>query len=584
VLLYFFWVHFQLPQSAPAPYWPEGPQRLSLGLFASLALPAAMWLPSAALALLLRMWPNLGDARQLEARRQVLALDAACYLLLPMVLLVPLLWGYLGNGYIALALCFMGFLTIKAGLLLWVLWRGFLNGTTLRVVGWGRSHSAALFLTALVILFLATAWAQQTGGPSSTESGYLYSAQRLVGMPQEPARKGQPGISMPDSGLRPPQRGRQAYLGELFPGFVAPVFWVGGRLGLLIVTALWSAFLVVVLVKWLLRAGAPPGVAVAATGLVIFSPPLITLCQQVRPEPLCLLLLIIGLDRLDRLGAQPWRAGAGLGVAALILGLLHLDFVPAAVGLLIWGAAQTILTSKGVGRRWLLGLMLAAPIWLLVFLSDWFFAGALSIVQRSEVEPAQALGPVLILALCGLPAAFRFHTQYCFRALTPLVLALGWIWLGGELDPGEHIILSVFLATPLAALCLVPALTALNHPWLRIIAGFPVIMSLGYSWLLHLLPHLRFGFIEGIYSLFGIWPGLYGLSLTKIQAPSGVNSVVLGSLLGVTILGMVVLAVLVWRKAPNPSQVTKPWTEAEALALALLVGGVGLAWIFAKMV
>ncbi|MGD9125321.1 MAG: hypothetical protein PVG60_09520, partial [Desulfarculaceae bacterium] len=268
VLLYFFWMHFQLPQSAPAPYWPEGPQRLSLGLFASLALPAAMWLPSAVLALTLKLCPNLGDTLQQEARRQVLSLDAASYLLLPLVLLVPLLWRYLGNGYVALALCFMGFLTIKAGLLLWTFWRGFLNWTALRVVGWGRSHNAALFLTALVILFLATAWAQQTGGPSSAESGYLYSVQRLVGMPQDQGRRHQTGISMPDPGLKPPPRAGQAYLGELFLGFVAPVFWAGGRLGLVILAALWSAFLVVVMVKWLRRAGAPPGVAVAATGLL----------------------------------------------------------------------------------------------------------------------------------------------------------------------------------------------------------------------------------------------------------------------------------------------------------------------------
>lgn len=595
VLLFLFWHHHLLPDAPPADYWGGAVLPGGLALFAALAIPAAAWAPTLVLGLLVRFGPqDPGHASQ-KILTGALAKDAATYLFLPVAILVPVLWQEISNGFLALGLCFLGLVTAKTLILLWVLWRGFLKPADENSLTDNKAPLSSIFLVALVIFGLSGLWAQQASPPSPQEISYLLAAQAWTHQVEDAhvSPKAPATTSWGHWKDLPPPDPRP-YLKSPFTMLIAPAMALGGLFGVHFLFALLTALLAVLLVRWLKGAGLSVGYAAAAVGIVLASAPVMALTRQIGPELFAMVLLAEGLCLLRVLPTHPWRSGLGLAGAALLLSLLQADFWPLAAGLLVWGI-YTSLRQPGPADNarpaWWLCLGLTAALALVLILAAWINIGTdLPASLRAAASQAGAqkvwglpagpfglglfiIAPVYVLALAGLPSALRLYPKYALMAFIPLVFFAVWLWMGGHF---ARVALTGGLTAglvPVGALFLAPCLSALNRPWLRVLAGLPVVFSLGWSWIMTLMPVLGVSRKLGGNPLVKAVENSLKIDLHRFlpMGPGPTTAVFAWT----TVLALLTmgLALYCWPKArQKEGPDLKPWTKEEVMALALAGG------------
>lgn len=619
LLLSLLWSHLGLPDRPAMGSLARDARPWGLGRFVALAGPLLVFIPSLALLALLWLLPR--DMDPVQARdlaRRVLRLDALTYLALPVFFALPLVWNNLGSGFTALALCCLGLVTYKGGLLLHLWWRGF--GQAAGPAGLGPRGHLALWLALFCLLGGLALWTDQAVSTASDEVGYLIFAHSL-------ARHGtlDPAATLAGQEFKEFYWGRWSHelgfgleqvRGVLFPLLLAPAYFLGGRLGVMLFYAGLLALLAGQLLAWLRQCGLRPAPAACAAGLTLASAPVLLYSQQVFPDLPGMLLLVLGLRLLLVLPRRPWLAGLGLLLAAGLLAGLKSRLAPLSLGIVLVGLAELLAARLGWRRAaWLLaGGALAALLAAWWLPAAWWPAGVKVHLDQAAyqmhrvyyaLQPLviftrgllfdQSFGlvvaaPVLILALAGLPAGLRFFTRPSLHLVVPAVLYLGLIcytrwfqWYGGFAGPGRF--LAVLL--PPAALFLGLVLQALARPWQRLLLAVPAALGLAYTWLNLLAPQLRFARPVGVNPLVEALQADVRLELFHLLPSTFVRSPGLYPW-AVVFLGLCgLLAWWAWRQAARPPQAASPdpappdtaqLLPALALILALLGGGLlGLA-------
>ncbi len=616
VLIWLMWAHLGLADRAQegalaAVARPEG-----LRLFVSLAPALAVWLPSLVLDLLIFLWP--GSRTEARPVRRALRLDAYSYLTLPAFLTLPLVWRELGNGLAALGLAYLGLAAAKGGLLIWVLWRGFLSQGVEPGEGLGPRRQMAVCLVGLALLGPLAGWSHQALSSASDEVGYLllaHSLARHATSDVTQAARDQEYLSFYWARWSPELAFSAQSAGGVFPWLIAPAYWLGGRLGVLLFLAAILALTAGQLLAWLSECRLRPGPAAAATGLTLLSAPVLLISQQVFPDTVGMLLLMVGLRLLLRLEDAPWRRGVGLVVCAVLMVAVKGRLAPLAGGLLLLGGCQLLARRLGWGVVAALaaGLVLAAGVMALWLPREWWPGWVWSQVdilrwnlERAghPLQPALILlrglaldqtfgllvvAPVFVLALAGVPAGLRFRLRPALQVLVPLLIYLAvlcytrWFqWYGGFAGPARFLA----AALPPLALFLGLALSALERPWLRLLACLPASLTLLYSWLTCLVAQARYSPPLGVNPLLRGLQDNLGLDLHHLLPSTFTRSPALKPwtlALAVMVAG---LAWFTWRRlareqapaAPDrPAVSTGPppaafsGTELSALALALLL-------------
>ncbi len=613
LLMGMLWAHQDLPDRPLLGAMGQAARPAGLRAFASLALPAVVFLPSLALALLVSLLPPQRRSWALPAVRRALRQDAASYLVLPAMLLLPVLWRELGNGFLALGLLFMGALSFKAAVLLRFLWGGLLKPWPGESGRLGARGQVAVFVAAMVVLGFAAVWVNQAVSTTAEEAGWLLEAEALQRGPdfaessqeQRQAAREFYWSGGPEQAVPPPGQD------TLFALFIAPVQAVGGRLGVLLLFAALMAAMACQLLAWLEEVGAPRGAAAAAAGLVLLSAPVWVAGQQVLPDVPAMLLFVLGLRLLTGLEGRSPSAALGLAVVAAALAGLKLRLAPLAGGLVAWGGVSLAARRWGWLKATLAGLGLVA----LAVAGAWWlprgwwpravaFSWGEALAQLQEAPglaraALQALAglaldqnygvlvtaPVYLLALAGVPAALARRPRAALQALVPAALYLAavclirWhLWYGGQAGPGR--LLAV--ALPALALPLAMALEGLRRPWWRLWALVLAALSLAYTWLITLAPAWRFSLPSGVNPLAASLEDALGLFLRQLLPSLLTPSPVLAPwLVGSTAL-VLLLALAVWRhtRREDAAPVPSP-SPREALAVPFICAGLllgALAW------
>jgi hypothetical protein len=638
ILLSLLWDHLGLPDRPQMGAMAAAAKPWGLKRFVCLAGPAAVFLPTLCLACLALLWPGDGQDGRAALAGQSLRLDALTYLGLPGLFVLVAIWRELGNGFAALGLVFLGLVAVKALLLLRLLWEGFLRPAAdarpaagepapsvpaaQAVSGWRRN--LAVFLVAWTLLGLLAAWDEEAISSASDEVGYLLLTHSLVSrgdfnvfpaMERKEYEAFYWARFSPDLGQS--SETAQAWV---FPFLIAPAYWLGGRLGVLVFFAGLMALAAVQLLRWLEEAGLKPGSAAAATGLTLGAAPVLFLSQQVYPDVPAMLLLLAGMRLLLALPRRPWACALGLALAVALIGGLKFRLVPLGAGLALMGALELLalrwgwrraLAWAGLGLAALLALILLTPtrwwpgplaqMWSLAAfqmgraVSWWqpltiFFSG-LALDQNFGLLLA---APLMLLALAGLPAGLKLWPRPFGHLLAPAALYLGLVcftrwfqWYAGFSIPGRF----VAVLLPLAALPLGLALTALNRPWLRLLLWLPAAWGALYAALASLHPQMRFSRPVGVNPLLETVSAALNLELFHLLPSTFTLSPAMRpwtwALLGTGAL----LTALVWLRAgravaepPLAAAADGPGRE-EVSALALLAGlaavlGVALASLY----
>ncbi|MBI5521015.1 MAG: hypothetical protein HY910_00205 [Desulfarculus sp.] len=613
LLISLLWGHLGLPGQPGMGSMAQDARPWGLGRFAALAGPLMVFLPSLALVALLWLLPRGLDQEQ--ARRLAhlaLRLDALTYLTLPVFFALPLLWTNLGSGFAALGLCYLGLVTYKGGLLLHVWWRGF------GAAALGPRGHLALWLALFTLLGGLALWTDQAVSTASDEVGYLIFAHSL-------ARHGtlDPAATLAGQEFKAFYWGRWSHdlgfgldqvRGVLFPLLLAPAYFLGGRLGVMLLYAGLLALIAGQLLAWLRQCGLRPGPAALAAGLTLSSAPVLLYSQQVFPDLPGMLLFLVGLRLLLILPARPWLAGLGLLLAAGLLAGLKSRLAPLSLGLTLAGLAELLAARWGWRRaRWLLaGGALAALLVAAWLPAAWWPAGVRVHLDQAAYQMHRTFyalqplaifarglwldqnfgllvaAPVFLLALAGLPAGLRFSTRPSLHLLLPALLYLGLIcytrwfqWYGGFAGPGRF--LAVVL--PPAALFLGLALQSLVRPWRMLLAALPAALGLLYTWLNLLAPQWRFSRPVGVNPLVEALQASLQTPLFHLLPSTFVRSPGLYPWAAVSLGLMGLVGCWAWRQAARGPQAALPappapgqWLPALALALALLGGGfLGLA-------
>ena len=458
ILLYYLWDHLGLPLKAQPQWgWPESTSQ-GLRYFVAVGLPLAAWLPTAALGLvvhLTRPWQNPGV---LQACRRSLTLDAATYLLLPAIVLLPVLWRELGNGLAAQGFAYLALWSAKAVLLAWVMGSILLRMENVTPRVWG-----GLTVGVWALIFVPGLWIAQASPILPSETAFLQGSLALL----------------PDWLMK-----HEAQVGGvnlMFGVVLAPFALVGDRLGGILLSSACGAAVFSLLVHWLWRSRRQ--LSPLCTTLILASAPVAAVFWRVAPEAPAMLLLILGVWGLKRPGLTP--------LCALHLVILDRVYSPVAITLLAWGLFEawrygwsrmslhrrililTALTGLAAAHIWnghanpvqisfgleLRRLLLVAPVWLLVF------AGIPLSLRIWPLESLQLLSFPAVILLHALAAAhlgLKWDLQRAFLICLPLM-----VW---------------FMAT---------SVQALAAPWRRLAAALPAALTLGYSWLAVLLHHMK---------------------------------------------------------------------------------------------
>ena len=259
VLLYYLWDHLGLPGSVESQWgwWQDIPA--GLHSFASMGIPLAAWLPTAALGVIIHQAKPLESPESLHICHRALTLDAATYLLLPGFVLLPVLWRELGNGLAALGFAYLVLWTVKSVLLIWVLGRILAESQNLSPGKW-----LGLLSAAWVIIFIPAIWIMQTTPFSPREASFAQGALALL----------------PDwiVSVEPLEGGCNLFYGVL----LAPFTLFGERLGGVLLSSICGALCFSLLCAWLWRSG---GIfAVICAALALGSVPVWSSFAKVGPE------------------------------------------------------------------------------------------------------------------------------------------------------------------------------------------------------------------------------------------------------------------------------------------------------------
>ncbi len=615
ILLNLFWAHQGLPDHPSLGALAQAARPEGLELFVTLALPAVVFLPSLVMALIVALIPLEQRAGALPAVREALRHDATSYLLLPVMLLVPVLWRELGNGFLAVGLLFMAALSFKTAILLRLLWNTqLLPAPTQENEGIlsGRAQ-VAVFLVAWVVLGLAAVWTNQAVSTTSEEAGWLLEAEALrrgpgfVASGQDQLQAAKAFYWPGNSETALPEISKDT----LFAVLVSPVMVAGGRLGVLLAFAALMALMACQLLVWLEEAGIQRGPAAAATGLLVLSAPIWVAGQQVLPDVPAMLLLVLGLRFLTRLDKFPWMSGLGLLALAGLMAWIKLRLAALAGGLVACGGIDLLWRRWG----WRKSLASCIAIACLAGVALWFlpkewwpkamvfsWGEALAGMQDAPSLWRAALhalagifldqnygiliaAPVYIVALAGIPAALAQKPRVACLALAPalfyliIVCLVRWhLWYGGQAASGRLIVVIL----PALALPLATALAGLRQPWWRLWVLVPAVLSIGYTWLITLVPAWRFSLPTGVNPLAASLEDALGLFLRQMLPSLMAPSLMLGPwLIGLAAM-LLLLAIPVYRQVRDGG--VKPahlWHEREKLAVALICGTLvlgGLAW------
>lgn len=437
ILLSLFWNHQGLAGSPPAWSWPGSwTHSGDLSRFMGIYLCALAWLPSLALALLSWQWP-LSRKKGVRTVNQALSLDAATYLALPVIVLTPLIWRQLGNGFLALALTSMALLAVKSAILAWSAWQGFLFPQTPEKGASQRSRMLVFFMVAFICLGLAAAWSQEVSPPSGLE------AQRLAGA----------GSPFAEASFASSQDGKANTTSQGLYGWVLAFSAnLGGRLGGVLFSAFWAALAGTLLWRWLCGLGLDFSETPVALGLLFFSVPVLRISQKAGPEALSLFLLCLALVFRRRMSHRFWSSLTAASVSLACLAAL-LFFV---------GDYHALAQEPGTV---LTRLLRSTPIYLLC-------------------------APIFLLALAGLPQALRTYPRAGLDALAPSLLGLFWLAIDQGSGAAVRGPMLLLMSLPLLGLGLVFCFQGLNRPWVRLVLGMAALVTLVFSWLRTMSPAL----------------------------------------------------------------------------------------------
>lgn len=608
LLTWFFWGQSGLGDRALVGSLAAAARPRGLRLFACLAPALAAWPASLVLGLILRLAPEDVRRRRPDLPRRLLRLDALTYLALPACAGLPLVWSQIGNGLAALGLAYLGLIAVKAGLLVAALWRTELIAAPEPGRGLGLKRQVAVCLAAWVVLAGLAGWGHQALSSASDEVGYLLIAHSLARHATSEVK------AVVEAGEHEafywarwsPELAFAAHqAGGVFPWLIAPAYWLGGRLGVLVFLAGLLALTLGQLLSWLAECRLRPGPAAAAAGLTCLAAPVLLISQQVFPDTAGMLLFVLGLRLLLRLEETPWLRGLGLIACVLAMAALKSRLTPLAGGLALVGAAQ--IAARWLGWRLVAGgvaaVLVAAGLMAFFLPRPWWPAWLWSQVDvlRWNLERAYYLAqplvvlarglaldqtfglvftaPIFLLALAGLPAGLRFRPRPMLQLLAPLivyVLVLAYTrwfqWYGGFAGPAR------FLAAGLPALALPLALClgALARPGLRLVAWVMAAATLIYAFLANLVAQFRYARPLGVNPLVAALQDHLGLDLHHLLPSTFTHSPALypWALAALALAGG--LAWLTWRhqaagEAPAPEPVS-PALELTLLPLILALG------------
>ena len=617
LLLSLLWSNLNLPDRPAVGALAPDARPWGLGRFVVLAGPLLLLASSLVLVCLLGLLPReLEPARAQALTRRSLRLDALSYLALPVFFVLPLVWRSLGNGFAALGLCYLGLATAKGCLLLHLWWQGFAKPAGVWPKALSPRGHLALWLALFTLLGGLALWSDEAVSTASDEVGYLIFAHSLAShgtLDPSDTLKGQEfkqfywGRWSHDLGF-----GLDQVRGVLFPLLLAPPYFLGGRLGVMIFYAGLMALLAGQLWAWLRESGLRPGPAALAAALVLSSAPVLLLSQQVFPDTPGMLLLVLGLRLLYHLPSRPWLGGLGVLVVAGLLAGLKSRMGPLAVGLTLVGLAEFLAARLGWRRTlWLLaGAALALALLAQWLPAAWWPAGIKNHLDQAAYQMKRAIyplqplvifargllldqnfgllvaSPVLLLALAGLPAGYRFYRRPSLHLLIPAALYLllvcytRWFqWYGGFAGPGRF--LAVLL--PPAALFLGLGLQAAVRPWQRLLWAAPVAWGLIYTWVNLLVAGFRFSRPVGVNPLVEALQGGLRLELFHLLPSTFVRSPGLYPWAFICLAACAALGYAAWQAAAWPPTAAsapsgREWPrvmQIQALALLLIVLGGG---------
>ena len=583
VIIYYLWANLGLPDLAPDEYFSgQGARPARLRLFASLFLPASFGLPSLALAGLGWLMPNHLRGRGILSKS--LKLDAATFLLLPVTILIPLLGSHLGDWFLAMGICILGMSLFKGCILLDLLWKAFLRPEARPDGRLSVRARAAVVLALSVPLILASAWVDQSVSAAGDETGYLLLANSLgfhgstnleTTVQNEEYKRFYWGRWSGDLAMS-----IDRIQSRLYPLAAAPFFRLMSRPGLLFFQAALLAFLALLVFVWLEGAGIRAGPAAVSVGLCLFSAPVLMLSQMAYPDTLGMVAMALGLNWIRSLKKRPLAVMAALSAVALFLLLLKVRLFPLGAGLLLAGAVQLAAMRWGTAKVLpaLLGLA-AAALALAVFLPAEYWPASLwqhrHLVELWLVrEPGWATGlgvffkgvlldqtfgilpvaPVFLLAIAGLGLGVRLFPARAAQVLIPAAIYIGllavlrWFqWYGGFASPGRYLAMCL----PFAALFMAPVVQAFSRPGWRMLVAVPALLSLGYSWLLCLLPALRFSRVQGTNPVVAKLESLLGLDLFHLLPSTLGYSPLFNWWLAAALISALALGWLAWRLYPR---------------------------------
>ncbi len=598
LLLHGFWELFGLPDHPGPEAWGEVLRPYGLRRFVAVALPAATVLPTLVLGLICLMQADAGPEAQ-EHCRQAQRFDAYTYLLLATGVVLVLVWNVLGNGTLALGLVYLGMTTAKSAILLRLVWRLFLAPAGAEGRALGRKGLAGVFLASLMTFGLPVPWLAQAVSAGGDESLYLMQAHNLaLGRAATPAnlRPGpaQRGFYWQTAAPEAPDRPGGA-AAPLFTLVITPAYVLAGRLGVLLLQAGFMALSAVALLSWLGACGVRAGPGAAAAGLCLATAPVFIAGGLVLPAAPAMLLCLCALRLLAWARSNPWSALPLIVAACLLLAGMELRYAALAGGLLLMGVFEALRRSLGYFGA---GLATALPVAALglAVLGPWHWPPMLhqAVVGNAAWwrqamfwwTPLAAFGgglfldqaygllitaPVLLVALGGLPASLGRRPAASLHYLIPAAVHVaamgftGWYrWHGGVAPPG---LLAVAILPPLA-LFLAPSLAALGRPWWRLTLWLPSCAGLFYTWLLILLPWLRWSRPGDKNPLLVGAGRLLGLNLSGALPSGFAQWQALLPPLALALVAMAFYAVCAWRLPPLTDDPPR-WRANEVLALAL---------------
>jgi hypothetical protein len=554
-------------------------------LFFGVLVPVAWLLPVLCGELICTWWQRLAPDSKY---RQHLALKYMRYEFYSLGLLGLMALGFVSHSlftdfHTVLGLIYLLILAAKTGLLIWLLNQaGFdpalqaeMQGKPERLISWG------LGLICWALFMGLGFWTLQAISSMGPEVDYLIRAKQLL------AGMGLAGgdLQNPSAHLAyywdawPPVLPEKNPGTDLFVWLLAPFFWLGERMGVLVFMA-GAAGLTMSLFYRLCRSlGYARPRSMLATWVLAFSPPMLIFSQQVYPEMLGALGACLGMLLLVAMSAQAWAGIFWLTLLCAGLWLCKPSLIPLAVAL--WAAGLFRFLWLTGGKRLVKWGLLAVLLCLALMILGAPGFRDLSAVLGEMAGRFRSI-PNSYLAALGAGFALIFDQQFGLLAYAPwllfslagLVFFLGsqktaarsslWVcgffgltlvlwnwpeWQGGFSPPGRMLL----AVMPVLALWALPALSGRAPGMWRNL--FTACFGLGLltGLVMTLLPMLRFNRLSGVNNLLLNLGELTGTGLGRFF-PSFVNLYwpdMAMSLIWVGLVAVLMLWLAIWRRRPD---------------------------------